>query len=218
MKKIIFLLLIVCLSGLKITVMAQVKLSLYGGPQITTAKYRIQGKKQDTEFKPGFQLGTGLKVPFDNKLFFTPAIFYSLKGYKVKFNLPSLPPDENALNNSTSIHSVELAFLLQYDFSTAADHWFIKAGPTLDFALFGKEKFDTAGSVTVSRNMKFGFGDYGHYLASGVIQLGMERKSGFFVFVQYNGSFGSIINTDGGPYAAHRIWGISVGKYIRTLK
>src|SRR5262245_51422975 len=55
---------------------------VFGGPQISSARYTVDGVKQQTSSKCGFQLGTNWKVPFENKLYFSPAIFYSLKGYK----------------------------------------------------------------------------------------------------------------------------------------
>lgn len=193
----------------------QVRMNIYGGPQLGTADYKIKNSKQETGYKTGFQLGYGLKIPFDNQLYFSPAIFYSLKGYKVDFNRPTFPPDSLAVNNSTSVHSVELAFLLQYDFSPNDNHWFLRLGPTLDFALFGREKFDRSSGSSVSRNMKFGFGDYGHYLASGILQLGYETGKGLLFFGQYNRTLGTIINTDEGPRVQHSLFGLSVGKYLR---
>src|SRR5262245_44036121 len=77
------------------TLSAQVETFVFGGPQVTTANYKINGVKQPTSDKFGFQLGAQLKVPFENKLFFAPAVFYSLKGYKVKFNEISYPPDSS---------------------------------------------------------------------------------------------------------------------------
>ena len=69
---------------------SQVKLAAFGGPQLTTAKYKVNEEKQPTQFKPGFQLGATLKVPFDHQLYFGPAVYYSMKGYKVRLNTPSL--------------------------------------------------------------------------------------------------------------------------------
>ena len=66
---------------------------IFAGPQATTAKYSVRGIKQPTETKYGFHLGGVLKVPFENKLYFAPAAFYSLKGYKVKLNQKAFPPD-----------------------------------------------------------------------------------------------------------------------------
>jgi len=219
MRKFLFSLFAVLLTGSFLY--AQVKMNVFAGPQVSTAAYKIRGNKQNTELKPGFQAGTGLKIPFEKKLYFTPCFFYSLKGYKVNFSAPAFPPDSAATNNNTTIHSVEIGFLLQYDFSEDAGHWFIKFGPTLDFTLFGREEFDYTdnnGGGTISRNMKFSFGDYGRYLASAVAQLGYESSKGYFIFAQYTYGLGSMNNADLGPQIAHRVLGISAGAYLRRRK
>src|SRR5262245_24090084 len=75
---------------------------LFAGAQATTAHYAVRDVKQATDYKYGFQAGATLKVPFDVNLFFSPAIFYSLKGYNVKFTQYTYPPDTAAINNNTS--------------------------------------------------------------------------------------------------------------------
>ena len=60
----------------------------------------------------------------------------------MKFNRYAFPPDTLATDNNTSIHTFELAFLLQFDLGKRHGHFFIKAGPSLDFQLAGKEKDD----------------------------------------------------------------------------
>jgi hypothetical protein len=168
--------------------------------------------------KYGFQAGVGLKAPFDEKLFFSPAIFYSMKGYKVNFNQYSFPPDTNATDNNTRIHTVEIAALLQFVFSNAPDHFFLKAGPSFDFQLSGQEKFNLRSGDYVSRKMKFSFGDYGFVGVNLLAQFGYETNNGFIVFAQYSFGLANISNADGGPQIRHRVFGISVGKYLHHKK
>ena len=104
---------------------------------MTTAKYKINDEKQPTDFKPGFQLGATIKLAFDNQLYFGPAVYYSMKGYKVTLNTPAFPPTELAINNQTTLHTIELAPLLHFDFSTQPSHFFVKFGPAIDFNLSG---------------------------------------------------------------------------------
>ncbi len=197
---------------------AQVQFGLFGGPQVTSSKYTLNGKKQDITQKYGFQLGASLKIPFENKLFFSPAAFYSLKGYKVKFNQPSFPPDSLAIDNNTTIHTFELAALLQYDFSNQPGHFFIKFGPSIDFQVSGKEKFNRANRTVVDRKMVFSFTQYGRWGASFITQAGYETKQGLLLFAQYSHGIGSINNADGGPRIWHRVLGISIGKYLNKKK
>ncbi len=192
--------------------------ALFIGPQATSAKYTVNNKKQPADFKYGFQLGGTFKVPFENKLFFAPSIYYSLKGYKVTLNDPSFPPNTLAINNNVTVHTIEVGAFLQYDFGTMPDHFFIKGGPSVDFALSGKEEFDLADGTTVNQPMKFGFADYGRYTASVEIQVGYETTSRFLIFAHYTHGLGSMNNADGGPQIKHRIIGISIGKYFRNRK
>ena len=215
MKKIFFAALF---ANSAIVCYAQVQISIFAGPQTTSSKYTVNSKKQSNTNKYGFQLGTSLKVPFDNKLYFSPAAFYSLKGYKVKFNQPSLPPDKLAIDNNTTIHTFELAALLQYDFSNLPNHFFVKFGPSIDFQLDGKEKFHLSDGTTVDQKMVFSFERYGRYGASILLQLGYETSNGLLLSGQYSHGIGSINNADFGPRIWHRVFGISIGKYIGKKK
>ena len=193
---------------------SQVQFNVFAGPQATTVRYVITNVKQETKMKIGFQAGAGMKVPFENKLFFAPAAFYSLKGYKVTYNLFNDLPNIDAKDNNTTIHTFEMAFLLQYDFNTNPDHFFIKAGPSLDFQLTGHEKFNLKAGGAVDRSMKFSYGDYGHYSASLLVHFGYETDNGLLIFAQYTRGLASINNFDGGPQINHRAYGISIGKYL----
>ena len=211
MKKIIFIAVLLISS---VFCYAQAEVVIFGGPQISTAKYTVNGKKQSTTNKYAIQFGTNLKIPFDNKLYFSPAIFYSLKGYKVKLNQPSILPDELAIDNNTTIHTFELAALLQYDFSTRPKHFFVKFGPSLDFQLSGKEKFNRSNNTQADQKMVFNFEKYGRYGANMLLQLGYETSKGFLISGQYTHGIGSINNADFGPRIWHRVFGISFGKYL----
>jgi Outer membrane protein beta-barrel domain len=193
---------------------AQVQYGLFGGPQVTSSKYKVNGKTQPNSQKYGFQTGATLKVPFENHLYFSPAAFYSLKGYKVKFKQRSYFPDSLAVDNNTTIHTFELAVLLQYDFSSQPGHFFVKFGPSIDLQISGKEKFNRSNRTTIDRKMGFGFTKYGHYAASLITQLGYETKEGLLLFAQYSHGVGSMNNADGGPGIWHRVIGISIGKYL----
>ncbi|MBS1620666.1 MAG: PorT family protein [Bacteroidetes bacterium] len=200
------------------TVHSQVQTGLFAGPQLTTADYSVQGDRQNTSNKYGFQLGMNFKVPFDNNLFFAPQVFYSLKGYKSTFTQHVYPPDATATDNNTTIHTLELAALLQVDFSKNPQHWFLRIGPTLDFQLFGHEKFHLLNSDYISRSMKYGFNEYGRYAANAMVQFGYESATGFSIYLNYGYGLTNINNVDDGPNIRHRVVGISFGKYFRNNK
>jgi hypothetical protein len=191
---------------------------VFVGAQMTNSNYSIQHVKQDTKGKYGVQAGVLLKVPFEGRLSFAPEAFYSLKGYKVTFNRYVYPPDPQAADNDVTIHCFELAPLLQFDFGTKPSHFFLKAGPSLDFQLMGREKYNLRSTGSVNRKMKFGPGEYGPFSANLLAQFGFETASGFLIFAQYTHGAASINNADGGPAIRHRAFGISIGKYLKKSK
>jgi hypothetical protein len=202
-----------------LTARSQVEVGIFAGPQATGVRYTIVNQKQKNELKYGFQAGVGFKTPFEGRLYFSPAAFYSLKGYKVTLTQFVYPPDVNAKDNNTSIHTFELAALLQYDLSSKPGHVFIKAGPSLDFHLFGKETYNLLAGGSVSHKMKFSTdGDYGHFSANMLMQIGYETGGGFMIFAQYSYGLASTNNEDAGPNILHRAYGISIGKYLNRKK
>ena len=188
---------------------------IFGGPQMTSAKYKVREVKQPTDFVPGLQAGITVKIPFENNLYFSPSLYYSHKGYKVKLNAPALPPDSLAINNKTSLHTIEFAPLLHFDFSNRPSHFFVKLGPAIDFAISGKEEFDTKEGKRVNRKMRFSVTNYyGPFTAQGILHFGYESERGLVVFAHYAEGMGSLNNTDGGPDIKHRVAGISLGWYF----
>ena len=191
---------------------------IFAGPQITTAEYKVNGQKQPANNKTGFQAGVLLKVPFDNHLFFSPNVYYSLKGYDVELKEGSFPPSTLAKDNNTTIHTLEVGGFLQYDFSTNPGSFFIKAGPAFDYIFSGKETFTLVDETVVNQPMKFSYGDYGRITASLNLQFGYETPGRYMFFVHYAHGWGSMNNADNGPKIKHRILGLSVGKYLSKRK
>ena len=211
MKKILLsATLLVCLHSF-----SQVKTFIFAGVQGNNAKYTIDGTKQNTSFKIGGQAGIGMKVPFEGRLSFVPSVFYSMKGYKVKYNRSSPFPEPTATSNDVNIHCFELAALLQHDFSKDPDHFFIRVGPSLDFQLFGNEEIQTNTNTTIDRDMPFDYDKYGHYSGNAHLHFGYEKANSFFIYAQYTYGLASINNYDLGPQIRHRDIGISVGFYLK---
>lgn len=212
MKRFLLLTAVGCLA---IVSQAQNKVLVFGGPQLSSAFYSVNGKEQHVNTKPGFHLGTAMKVPFEGHFYFTPSVFYSLKGYKVNLTEPSMPPDPMATANETRIHTMEIAPLFQFDFGKKASHLFFRFGPTIDVQLSGRETFTLQDKTTISRKMKYSFKDYGYVGANVVGTLGYETKGGAYVGVTLSHGLGSINNTDYGARILHQVLGVSFGKYIK---
>ena len=214
--------LLLTLFLISLSCLSQVEVLVFAGPQATSANYKIKGEKQPASIKIGAIAGAGLKVPFEHPLYFFPTAYYSLKGYKVTLNDPAFPPTEYAKNNNVTVHTLEIAPLFHFDFSKKPSHVFIRFGPAVDIAFWGKEKFDTVSTTgnvgRVERPMVFSFGDYGRFTASGNLHLGYESAEGWVVFGSYAHGFGSMNNADGGPRILHRIAGLNFGWYLGRKK
>jgi hypothetical protein len=196
-------------------VISQVRIGVIAGPQATSANYQIKDEKQPTEYKMGGQAGITAKIPVEFQLYFAPSVYYSLKGYKVQLNDPSFPPGEDAISNNVSVHAIEIAPLFHFDLSKKAAHPFIQFGPAIDIAFYGKEEIVLKNGDKVDRNMKFNFGEYGRFTSSVIGRLGYEMQNGFFFFGHVTYGLGSMNNADNGPKIRHRIFGVSVGKYLK---
>jgi hypothetical protein len=204
--------------GLSLAGKAQIDLFVFGGPQATSARYVIDGVKQDTKYKMGAFVGVGSKMRLEGIFSFAPAIFYSLKGYKVDYNRSSPFPEPTALNNNVTLHTIEVAPLLQFDLSPKANHLFIKVGPSIDINIAGKEKMDLNNNTHVSRKMDFAFNSYSYIGASLIGQLGYEVSNQFNLSLQYALGVGSINNNENGPSIKHRSFGVSAGYFFKRYK
>ncbi len=200
------------------TAQSQVNFLAFAGGHANTAQYFVRGQRQDASFKPGGIAGIGVKIPFENKLYFSPAVFYSLKGYKVDYTRFSETPRLDAVANNTTIHAIEAAFLFQFDFSSSPGHFFIKAGPSIEMALSGKEELKLDNGTNLSRSMPFGYQTYGRWGANLVTQFGYETANGLFIAAQYTRGLTDMSNQDGGPDIRQRAIGLTIGKYFHRSK
>lgn len=206
---------ILCISILSLKSNAQVQFAFFAGGQATSARYLVNDIKQPNTYKPGTMGGVAVKVEFDNQLYFFPAVFYNLKGYKVKLNNPAFPPSELAKSVDVTVHTIEVAPLFHFDFNKKESHFFVRFGPSVDYGYHGTESVDTVStsgaSATVYRPMRFDFTEYGRFTAQANLHFGYETGKGLMLFAFYQRGFGSMNNHDGGPKIFHRIIGISAG-------
>jgi hypothetical protein len=197
-----------------LTSFSQNLFGVFGGVQSTTAGYKVRDKKQTTESKIGGQLGLTLKVPFDNQLFFSPVIAYSLKGFKVQLTDTASIPGKDVINNNVTVHTIDIAPLFQIDLSKNPSHLFVRFGPGIDIAFKGKESLTLKDGKVKDREMQFGSTYYSPLTSNATFHFGYETAGGFFVFGHYNHGLGSMNNSDFGPKIKHRIIGLSLGTYF----
>lgn len=197
-----------------LTCLSQNQVGIFGGIHTTTASYKVRDKKQTTTSKLGGQLALTLKVPFDNHLFFSPVVAYNLKGFKVQLTDSASIPGKDVVNNDLSVHSIDVAPLFHIELSKSPSHLFVRFGPSVDVAFKGKEKLTFKDGKLEDRAMKFGSAYYSPITTTAVFHLGYETKGGFFVFGHYNHGLGSMNNSDFGPKARYRSFGLSLGTYF----
>jgi hypothetical protein len=200
-----------------ITAFSQVQFQIFAGPHISSTHYSIESVEQPTDTKVGFHFGAGYKIPFEGILFFSPAISYAMRGYKVQFNQPSFPPDLLAIDNDVTFHELDVDPLLQFDLSKKPSHLFIKAGPSFNFILWGNEKYNLATGESVDRAMKFSTtNSYGRYNASLTTQFGYETSKGFTISVYYLRGMISMNNEEQGPSIYNSMYGFTLGKFVKS--
>jgi hypothetical protein len=187
------------------------QLTIFGGPQQNTAKYTILDKEQETETKFGYMAGIGLKKWVEGPFYFSPMLYYSLKGYKVTYNASAFPPHPDALNNDVTLHTIELAPLFQLNMSSQPSYMFARLGPSFAFNIAGTETFDTTGNKPTTKDMVFSFGDYSHATIAVNAHLGYQHKGGLTIFAHYTHARTSLNNADHGPVIYHRSLGLSLG-------
>ncbi|HEY0039933.1 MAG TPA: outer membrane beta-barrel protein [Flavisolibacter sp.] len=207
MKPVTFFLLLLCLLNYA----SNAQLTIYGGPQVSTAQYSIRDFSQETEHKFGFMGGVGLKSLIEGPVYFSPMLFFSRKGYKVTFDRAAYPPDSVAINNNTTINTIELAPLVQINFSSQASYAFFRFGPSFDFNISGTETYDSLNNKSRTQKMLFDFGGYSHATIAVNGHLGYQHKSGFTLFAFANIGISSLNNADKGPKIFHRVGGVALG-------
>ena len=202
-----------------VTGKSQAKFGIFAGPHTSSAIYSVDGFKQSTDYKFGFHLGAGFKIPFENQLSFSPAISYKMMGYKVVFSNPSFPPDLLAKDNNTRFHEIDVDLLLQCDLGKQKNHLFLRAGPSFNFILGGKEKFHLATGEYIDRSMKFSvINGYGPYGTSVVGQFGFETSGGFIIYAHYLQGLISMNNEDNGPTIKNHLLGLSFGMFFKSKR
>jgi hypothetical protein len=196
----------------------QNRLGLTGGLQLPGTRYEILHQPQTQKRFLSAQLGAQLKVPFDINLYFVPALRYHYRGYDVKLDIPNSLPDWEAIDNKVRLHTLETAFMLQYDLRSDKTHPFFRVGPSLETHMIGNERFSKSNGEVVDRPVNFARGNYGRYSMNLLLEFGWESSTDWFVYGFYTYGATSISNRDYGPSIKLRSFGITAGKFLKSKK
>ena len=189
---------------------AHAQYRIFGGPQLSSAKYSIRNAKQETDFKTGFMAGISSTSHVEGPLYVVPTLYFSRKGYKVTYDRQGAPPDSAALNNNTTVNTIAFSPLLQLNLGQAASNFFVRVGPGIEVNISGNEVFDTLANRPVNRSMRFGSTSYSPATAFATFQFGWETAGGLSLFTHYEHGLSNLNNADRGPMILHRAAGLSV--------
>jgi hypothetical protein len=129
--------------------LAQTDFAISAGYNHNTARIKQLNTKQPTAYVPGFNIGLRVKTGFEPPLHFVGMLSYNRRGFILDL------PGNDTTRLETSIHYVDLAPMLNYDFAVGTSNKFsLIAGPVLGIALSGKQKY-TINEMTSTSPMKF---------------------------------------------------------------
>ncbi len=191
------------------TATAQTKIAIKGGPAFSIAKADVNGVKLASSWKPGFTLGVLFDVPFDGVLHFSPFASYNMMASRLDYK----PADTLT---QTTIHYLHIAPGFSAHFKAGETNDFVIGfSPVLGLTNFGTKKI-TAGGVTASNKIKFGFEGLGWF------DLGLNGSLGYHfkkVFAELNYYHGiSNINNNvefDGTSIRNRMLSLNIGYFFR---
>jgi len=192
------------------TISAQTNLGIKAGYNYSTAKVISNGVDQKTGYISGYGAAIMLKTWFDGVLHFSPYIAYNRRGYTYNPEGTAIKQIEN------TIHYIDVVPVLSFDFPVKSQQTFIVGfGPVVGFAITGKEKTTGLNGTVTTKNMAFGFGDYGRYDAGLTANTGY-RINKYLIEISYLYSLTDMENNEDIPRDIRsRMFNLSLGYYFR---
>jgi Outer membrane protein beta-barrel domain len=206
----------VCFSTALFSTMAaaqdltDIKFGIKGGYNLSLSSF-ITNKKLPVNPVHGGFAGVMMKIPFDNRLSFTPHVDFAYRGTKT---------DSIQANQFSSVTEFQMRImpLLQIDFKhpdEKSNTLFVHFGPSIEFGLSGKQVKQDAANSKVSTDLKYGYQRYGRYDASWRTGIGYETTKGVRFLLEYAHGLGNMINTESGGTIKYRNISIGVGYWLR---
>ncbi len=204
-----FLLLISCTlftSASKAQGLGKIYYGIKGNYSYVLAPYTLT----KTEGTHGGDLGVMMKIPFDNRLFFTPQVDFNYRGMKAKTLVP---------NEFSKISELQFRVmpLVQIEFKhpdKKENTVFLSTGPSLGFGLLGQQTKQNQNGDPADRSLHYGFTRYGRYDAQWHLGLGYETTNGLRLLLNYSHGLGNMINTDGAGNLRYRVISAGIGYWF----
>lgn len=167
-----------------------------------------------TEPTHGGDVGVMMKVPFDNRLYFTPQVDFNYRGMKAK----TLVPNEYSKISELQFRVMPLVQIEFKHPDKNENTFFLSTGPSLGFGLLGKQVKQDGGGTPADRDLHYGFARYGRFDAQYHLGLGYETTNGLRLLLNYSHGLGNMINTDGAGNLRYRAISAGIGYWFGKKK
>jgi hypothetical protein len=196
----LFTLLVTFLSG---NVYSQSKLGITAGATVSSYKIKAESVSVTSKGKPGVTIGVFADLPLGSSGSFMPALNFVQKGGTLK-------AEDIKSRLTTNFLEVPLNFV--YNAKLSSGKFFIGAGPSLNFGISGKSKWDSQGSSD-DEKVKFGKDqDFKRFDAGLNLVTGYAGKSGMLITFNYNAGLSNSVDPgDGDGKFYNRYYGLRIG-------
>lgn len=214
MKKIVNIVIVICLMSVSLQSFSQIQFGVKGGLNLAgmTVKGDQTNLMSDQSSKLGFHLGATADFQITKEFFIQPAVLFSTKGEKYKVSLVDV-------DITTNINYIEIPINALYKMKMGKFDLFGFAGPYFGYAISGKVKASEAvlGDNGDSKEQDLHIGtdkakddikpiDFGLNIGAGI------EMNNITFDIQYGLGFSNIsVVTDGGNSAKNHVLGLSVG-------
>lgn len=168
----------------------------------------------ETKAVHGGYIGAMMKIPFENRLHFSPQIDINYRGMQTD----SLPKNTYS---KVKEFQVRVLPLVQIDFKhpdEKANTMFVQFGPSVGFGITGDQTKQDAAGVPANTKLKYGFQAYGQFDASWHLGIGYETTGGLRLLVDYGYGLSNMINTEFGPNLKYQTVSAGIGYWFGKKK
>lgn len=176
------------------------------GTSLANIHVKYSGGSIDAKEKIGITAGVTADVPLAHNFSFRPALNFVQKGYKYS---------DIDYTDKLTLNYIEISMNVLFKPKMSGLQFFVGAGPSVAFALSGKEKENDYGTITTYK-VEFGNNededdmkgvDFGANLITGI-----QLRNGFLVSINYDLGINNLLpgNPDEGSLKS-KYWGFKIG-------